>query len=91
MKRAANWPAYRHVQYRHLDPALMARVCRECAERMRMEARAGWPDIHLASADRFDVISRAAAAASMDRQAERWEAECATGVLNVTDRAKLGW
>jgi hypothetical protein len=72
-------------------PALMASVCRECAERMRAEARAGWPDIHLASADRFDTISRKEAAESMDAQGARWEAECATGKPNVTDRERIGF
>jgi hypothetical protein len=81
----------RGVQYRRLDPALMARVCRECAERMRAEARAGWPDIHLASADRCDTISRKEAAESMDAQGARWALEAETGVLNAVDRAKLGW
>ena len=58
---------------------------------MRAEARAGWPDIHLASADRCDTISRKEAAESMDRQAERWLAECATGVLNTYDRQRIGF
>ena len=58
---------------------------------MRAEARAGWPDIHLASADRFDTISRKEAAESMDRQAERWAREVETGVLNAVDRAKIGF
>ena len=58
---------------------------------MRAEARAGWPDIHLASADRCDTISRKEAAESMDRQAERWTREVETGVLNRIDREKLGF
>ena len=81
----------RGVQYRRLDPALMARVCRECAERMRAEARAGWPDIHLASADRCDTISRKEAAESMDAQAARWAREVETGVLNTFDRERIGF
>ena len=81
----------RGVQYRRLDPALTARVCRECAERMRAQARAGWPGIHLASADRCDTISRKEAAESMDAQAARWTREVETGVLNTFDRERIGF
>jgi hypothetical protein len=73
----------------------MARVCRALAADMRREAARGLPSIGLA----FDghlpygqrpMISRAEAAASIERQAERWEEELRTGVCNVVDRVKLG-
>ena len=75
-------------QQRPLDPAAMARACRRLAADMRAEDAAGWPPLQL-SADSGGVerrISRKAAAARMDLQAARWEAEAETGVRNEYDR-----
>lgn len=81
------------MQYWPLDPALMARVCRECAAALRHEAANGWPGLQVTSTGGPGgvTISRKEAAESMDAQAARWTREVETGVLNVTDRLKLGF
>jgi hypothetical protein len=75
-----------------LDPAMMARSCRKLARDMRAEAALGYPPISLRSfhGEVRRYISRADAAASMDKQAERWEREASGGERNTEDRDKLG-
>ncbi|HXI58318.1 MAG TPA: hypothetical protein VNO55_19760 [Polyangia bacterium] len=82
----------RGAQQRALDPAGMARACRKLAADLRVEAAAGKPAIQL-TADSGGVvnqISRGEAAARMDQQAARWEAEADTGARNEYDRSRLG-
>lgn len=62
-----------------IRPALMAEQCRKLAADLRREHAMGGAS---------NRISRADAARNMDAQAERWEAECKTGILNVVDRRK---
>lgn len=70
----------------------MARVCRKMAADMRREQAAGMPPISMTGEGRnIGVqVSRLEAAASMDRQADRWEEECRTGAPNTHDRALVG-
>ena len=56
------------------DPAMMLRACRKLAADMRREAAAGWPPILLQDGS---SISRAEAAASMDRAGDAWAREIA--------------
>ncbi len=69
-------------QHRAVNPVTMARVCRQLAADLRNEAAMGWEDIPTI----YGRVSRKAAAARMDRQAARWEAEAVTGVRNEYDR-----
>jgi hypothetical protein len=70
----------------------MARVCRDMARDLRAEAAAGWEDVPLTHTNGESPmsISRAEAARRMDAQATRWEAEAATGALNLIDRRRIG-
>lgn len=69
-------------QERAVNPVTMARVCRQLAADLRNEAAMGWEDIPTV----YGRVSRKVAAARMDLQAARWEAEAATGVPNLYDR-----
>lgn len=72
-------------------PHLMATVCRRLAADMRREHAMGMEPITLtgycAAGGR---TSRLEAALSMDRQAERWEEECRTGVRCAPHRRLIG-
>jgi hypothetical protein len=69
----------------------MAAACRKLAADLRREHAMEWPPIRMAGLGwGAPEISRAAAAISMDQQAERWESEMKTGVRNTTDRARIG-
>lgn len=57
-----------------IRPEIMARMCRKMAADMRKEAALGMPPIRMR--DGGPPVPRVEAAASMDRQAERWEAMC---------------
>ena len=75
-----------------LDATAMARSCRKLAADLRREAAAGMGPVPLANIQHGkSTLTRAEAAASMDRQAERWAREAATGELNVEDRRKIGF
>ena len=90
MKHAGGRP----VQYHPLDPAGMARACRKLAEDLRHEHAKGWGPVQLANIEgnpRNSRISRLEAAHSMDRQAERWEAEVRGEERNDLDRRLLGF
>jgi hypothetical protein len=85
------------LSYHPLDPGAMARICRRLASDMRSEAEMGWPGISMAyhsvagearGTPRF--MTREEAAASMDAQAARWDAEARGGPRNAEDRAKIG-
>jgi hypothetical protein len=74
-----------------IDPAMMARECRNLARDLRNEAAAEWPDVKLtAGAEHDQTITRAEAARRLDAQAERWEREATTGERNEHDRALIG-
>ena len=60
------------------NPAMMVRACRKLANDMRAEHAAGWGFISiLTPAGDYAWVSRAEAAASMDRQGDRWAAKVA--------------
>jgi hypothetical protein len=92
-----NHPGGRPVQYHPLDPAGMARACRKLAEDLRHEHAKGMGPVQLVNAEgnrgdwRNNRISRLEAAHSMDRQAERWEAEVRGEERNDLDRRLLGF
>jgi hypothetical protein len=70
----------------------MATACRKMARDLRAEAAAGWGSIGLTSIGGPDrKVTRWQAAASLDRQAERWEAEARGEGENVLDRERIGW
>jgi hypothetical protein len=71
----------------------MEAACRKLAADLRREYAAGWGPIAMTSLMNKGnvVISRLEAADSLEAQADRWEAEWRTGVLNATDRWKLGF
>lgn len=75
-------------------PHLMATVCRRLAADMRREHAMGMDPITLTCEGRngstVPRISRLEAALSMDRQAERWEEECRTGVRCAPHRRLIG-
>ena len=73
-------------QFRPLNPAMMARACRQLAADLRNEAELGWDDVPTI----YGRVSRKVAAEQMDRQAARWEAEAVTGVRNEYDRRLTG-
>jgi hypothetical protein len=93
MKHAGGRP----VQYHSLDPAGMARACRKLAEDLRREHAKGMGPVQLTNVEGnhgggwTNSISRLEAAHSMDRQAERWEAEVRGEERNDLDRRLLGF
>lgn len=77
--------------YYEVNPHTMARVCRRMASDMRREHAVGMPPISMTSHGNCkSFVPRDQAAASMDRQAERWETERDTGVPNIHDRTLIG-
>jgi hypothetical protein len=87
----------RAAQYHPLDARAMERACRRLAADLRREYAAGWGPVPLTCPDgnrfggRGNTISRLEAADSLECQADRWADEVRTGVLNATDRGKLGF
>lgn len=75
-----------------LDPALMAKACRDLAAKYRWEATTGAGPVTMTGGgnETRNTISRAEAADRLDQQADRWESELRTGVPNLIDRAALG-
>lgn len=74
-----------------LRVADMVKECRRLAADHRREAAAEMGPIILQSTGgRQQSISRLAAAASLDRQADRWQAELDTGIPNRHDRDLIG-
>ena len=75
-----------------LDPALMARVCRDFARDLRAEHAAGYGKmlVRTESGDGLVYVDRAEAARLMDKQAERWRIESTGGARNLRDRARIG-
>ena len=75
-----------------LNPSFMARACRKLAADLRAEHAAGGGAIQATgrSGPVANRISRLEAATNMDAQAQRWEHEAATGILNTLDRLRLG-
>jgi hypothetical protein len=71
----------------------MEAACRKLAADLRREYAAGWGPVPLSRTldDEPILITRLEAADSLECQADRWEAEWRTGVLNTTDRWKLGF
>jgi hypothetical protein len=57
------------AQFRPFTPEAMVRACRKLASDMRREAALGWPPVVLWDGS---SISRAEAAASMDRRGDEW-------------------
>ena len=64
-------------QHRPYTAESMLKACRKLASDMRAEAAAGWPPVTLHDGT---SISRADAAASMDRRGDWWEAESRRGL-----------
>jgi hypothetical protein len=86
----------RGTLYYPLDARSMALTCRKLARDLRAEAAAGadYGPIHLSRhSNQWEqlLISRAGAAASMDQQAARWEAEANGGARNSQDRVRIGF
>ena len=83
----------RAPRYYPLDARAMERACRKLAADLRREYAAGWGPIAMTSLmnEGNVTISRLEAADSLEAQGDRWADEVRTGILNVMDRAKLGW
>jgi hypothetical protein len=60
------------AQFRPFTPEAMVRACRKLASDMRREAALGWPPVVLWDGR---SVSRAEAAASMDRRGDEWMKE----------------
>jgi len=75
-----------------LDPALMARVCRDFASDLRAEHAAGYGKMLVLTESGTEsvYVDRAEAARLMDKQAERWRVESMGGARNLHDRARMG-
>lgn len=82
------------LRYYPLHPDKMATTCRALACDLRAEHAMGHESISLAKDPVAGgppvTITRAEAAASLEEQARRWEAEARGEARNVTDRAKIG-
>lgn len=83
----------RAAQYHPLRARDMEAACRKLAADLRREYAAGWGPVPLSRTldDPPQSISRLEAADSFEAQGDRWEAEWRTGVLNTTDRPKIGF
>ena len=82
-------------RYRPVNPAMMARVCRDLASALRTEAALGYPPIGLTSENngfggKDNVITRFQAAVNLDAQAARWQIEADGGPRNIIDRPLIG-
>ena len=83
----------RAAQYHPLDARAMERACRKLAADLRREYAAGCGPVPLSRTldDPPQSITRLEAADSLEAQGDRWADEVRTGVLNTTDRPKIGF